>query len=207
MRLRNRQALARGETPVRNHSFVPYANISTHLRHAVLVAEDDAFWDHPGYDEKQIRKAIEKNWEEKRFARGASTITQQLARNLFLSPSKNPWRKLKELVLARRMETELGKKRILELYLNVIEWGEGIWGCEAAARVYFGKGCGSFYPEEAATLAAIVPNPRARDPRRANPVITKRKQRILQLMRRRGYLTEAQYQASRSRPVRTLPPP
>ena len=100
----------------------------------MLVAEDDAFWQHEGVDFEQLQESIEADWARGRFARGGSTITQQLAKNLYLSPSKNPLRKLRELIIARRLEAELKKARILELYLNVIEWGDGIYGVEAAAR-------------------------------------------------------------------------
>ena len=100
----------------------------------MLVAEDGAFWQHDGVDYEQLKESMEVNLERMEFARGASTITQQLAKNLYLSPSKNPIRKLRELLIARRLEAELSKQRILELYLNVIEWGDGIYGAEAAAR-------------------------------------------------------------------------
>ncbi len=119
--------------------WVKYARISPNLISAVLVAEDSAFWQHEGVDFKQIKESMEVNLERMEFARGASTITQQLAKNLYLSPSKNPARKVRELLIARRLEAELTKQRILELYLNVIEWGNGIYGAEAAARTYFGK--------------------------------------------------------------------
>ena len=118
---------------------MPYTQISSNLRRAVLVAEDSAFFDHEGIDLKQIRASLEMNWEEGRFTRGASTITQQLAKNLYLTPSRNPVRKLKELLITRRLEAALTKRRILEIYLNVIEWGDGIFGAEAASRAYFGK--------------------------------------------------------------------
>src|SRR6185436_59423 len=111
--------------------WVPYEQISSNLKRAVLVAEDAAFWEHEGIDIEEIRKSLEANLEQGRPMRGASTITQQLAKNLYLSPSRNPIRKLQELFIARRLEAELSKRRILELYLNLIEWGDGIWGAEA----------------------------------------------------------------------------
>ena len=137
MELRAREARARGEEPRRVQRWVSYARISQHLTRAVLVAEDSAFWQHEGVDYEQLRESMEVNIERMEFARGGSTITQQLAKNLYLSPSKNPIRKLRELLIARRLEAELSKQRILELYLNVIEWGDGIYGAEAAARTYF----------------------------------------------------------------------
>ena len=105
----------------------------------MLVTEDSAFWTHEGIDFEQLKESMEVNIERMEFARGGSTITQQLAKNLYLSPSKNPIRKVRELLIARRLEAELSKQRILELYLNVIEWGDGIYGAEAAARTYFHK--------------------------------------------------------------------
>ena len=132
--LREREASSRGDTLRRVQRWVPYSRISPHLTRAVLVAEDGTFWRHDGVDYDQLRDAVEVSVERMEFARGASTITQQLAKNLYLSPSKNPIRKLRELIIARRLEAELSKQRILELYLNVIEWGDGIYGAEAAAR-------------------------------------------------------------------------
>ena len=119
--------------------WVRYGHISPDLKRAVLVAEDDAFWQHEGVDFEQLQESIEADWARGRFARGGSTITQQLAKNLYLSPSKNPLRKLRELVIARRLEAELKKARILELYLNVIEWGDGLYGVEAARATISGN--------------------------------------------------------------------
>ena len=137
MEIRAREAHDKGEQPRRIQRWVPYPRISSHLKKAVLVAEDSAFWTHGGVDFQQIKESMEVNFERMEFARGASTITQQLAKNLYLSPSKNPVRKIRELLIARRLEAELTKQRILELYLNVIEWGDGIYGADAAARAYF----------------------------------------------------------------------
>ena len=125
---------------------MPYARISPNLKKAVIVTEDSAFWQHEGIDYEQLRESMETNWERGEFARGASTITQQLAKNLYLSPSKNPIRKVKELLITRRLEVELSKQRILEIYLNVIEWGDGVWGAEAAARRYFRKSAAELDP-------------------------------------------------------------
>src|SRR5204863_2314012 len=139
MELRAAEAHANGRPARRVQQWVPYSRISPDLKRAVLVAEDDAFWQHEGVDFEQMQESLEVDWARGRFSRGGSTITQQLAKNLYLSPSKNPVRKLRELVIARRLEAELKKARILELYLNVIEWGDGLYGVESAARVYFGK--------------------------------------------------------------------
>ena len=142
-----------------------YSRISPQLTRAVLVAEDDAFWQHEGVDFVQLQESLEVDWARGRLLRGGSTITQQLAKNLYLSPSKNPVRKLRELLIARRLEAELPKSRILELYLNVIEWGDGIYGAEAAARTYFHTSAAALGPAQAAQLAASIVNPRSDEPR------------------------------------------
>src|SRR4051812_29244862 len=138
MRLREREARAEGREPRHVQYWLPYGRISPNLKRAVLVAEDAGFWGHEGIDLVEIRKSLDADWENFAFLRGASTITQQLAKNLYLTPTRNPFRKLRELIIARRLEHELSKTRIFELYLNDIEWGDGIYGAEAAARTYFG---------------------------------------------------------------------
>ena len=138
---------------------VPYARISDELKIAVVVAEDIDFFSHSGFAVAEIRKSIADAIEARELPRGASTITQQLAKNLWLSPSRNPWRKVKEALLTRALERELSKRRILELYLNVVELGPGVYGAEAAARRYFGKGAGALSRREAAELAAALPMP------------------------------------------------
>ncbi len=180
--LRARQAEARGEPVVKNQRWVAYGRISSNLKRAVLVAEDSAFWQHDGVDYQQLKESMETNLERMEFARGASTITQQLAKNLYLSPSKNPMRKLRELLIARRLEAELSKQRILELYLNVIEWGNGIYGAEAAARSYFGKSAGELTPRESALLAASIPNTRIFDPGRPSARLVRRQEMVLRRM-------------------------
>lgn len=182
MRLREAEALREGRKPRRQWRWVPYSRISAQLKRAVLVAEDSAFWQHEGIDLDQIRESMEVNWERREFARGASTITQQLAKNLYLSPSRNPVRKLRELFIARRLEAVLSKRRILELYLNVIEWGDGIWGAEAASRAYFGKPAAALDSGEAALLAAAIINPRALDPASPSARLRRRQQLILRRM-------------------------
>ena len=134
MELRAREARALGREPRSVRRWVSYRNISPELKRAVLVAEDSAFWKHEGIDLDQLQESIELDWARGQLLRGGSTITQQLAKNLYLSPSRNPLRKLREWIIARRLEAELTKSRILELYLNVIEWGDGVYGAEAAAR-------------------------------------------------------------------------
>jgi monofunctional biosynthetic peptidoglycan transglycosylase len=160
MDLRAREARAAGREPRRVHRWVPYNRISPHLKRAVLVAEDAGFWGHEGIDLVEIKKALETDWERGSLTRGASTITQQLAKNLYLSPTRNPFRKLSELLITRRLEHELSKTRIFELYLNNIEWGDGIWGAEAAARTYFGIPASAIGPDQAALMAGAIVNPR-----------------------------------------------
>ncbi len=164
--------------------------ISPNLRNAVVASEDDNFYQHSGIDWDSTLEALRTDWEEKRLARGGSTITQQLARNLYLSPSKNPFRKLKEMLIAKRLEKELGKRRILELYLNVVEWGRGIYGAEAAARTYFGKPASDLTPEEAAALAAVLPSPRRYNPVGGTRFMERQKRRIIARMSADGYLPE-----------------
>jgi monofunctional glycosyltransferase len=180
--LRAREARQKGHPPRRIQRWVNYARISTHVKRAVLVAEDAKFWQHEGIDFEQLKESMEVNIERMEFARGASTITQQLAKNLYLSPSKNPIRKIREMLIARRLEAELSKQRILELYLNLIEWGDGIYGVDAAARSYFGKGAADIGPQEAALLAAAIRSPRVFDPARPSARLRRRQQMILRRM-------------------------
>ncbi|MDE3155533.1 MAG: monofunctional biosynthetic peptidoglycan transglycosylase [Acidobacteriota bacterium] len=182
MRLRAEQARARGETPRRRQRWVGYAHIASDLKRAVLVAEDDAFWQHEGVDVTQMREALTEDLERGRMVRGASTITQQLAKNLYLSPSRNPVRKFEELILARRLEATLTKRRIFELYLNVIEWGDGIYGAEAAAETYFHKPASALTPDEAALLAGAIINPRRYNPAHPPPRLLRRQRLILRRM-------------------------
>jgi monofunctional biosynthetic peptidoglycan transglycosylase len=161
---------------------VPLSRIAPDLRRAVVVAEDSRFWEHEGVDWEAVRGALEKNLEKGEVKVGGSTITQQLAKNLYLSPARTPWRKLRELVIARRLERRLSKKRILELYLNVIEFGPRTFGVEAAARRYMGKPASGLSREEAATLAAVIPSPRIYDPVRHPDRVARRARRILRWM-------------------------
>jgi monofunctional biosynthetic peptidoglycan transglycosylase len=181
MELRVREARSQGKAPRREQVWVSYGRISPSLRRAVLVAEDAAFWQHEGVDYEELQKSIELDWVRGRF-RGASTITQQLAKNLYLSPSRSPIRKMRELVIARRLEAELKKSRILELYLNVIEWGDGIYGIEAASRAYFGRPASALGPSESALLAAAIINPRVLHPSHPTPRLVARQQVILRRM-------------------------
>jgi len=184
MELRAEEARARGAKPRREQRWVGYDQISPNLRRAVLVAEDSAFWQHDGVDLEQLKESIEINLERGQFVRGASTITQQLAKNLYLSPSRDPLRKLRELFIARQLEGELSKRRILEIYLNVVEWGDGIFGAEAAARTYFGKPASALSAEEAALLAGALINPRVHNPAKPTRRLKRRQEIILERMGR-----------------------
>lgn len=181
---RMKEARARGEEPKRVQTWVSFDRISPNLVRAVLAGEDSRFFDHAGFDWEEIRIAMEKDWNEGKFSRGASTISQQLAKNLFLSTSKNPLRKLHEALITKEMEWILGKRRILEIYLNVIEWGDGIYGAEAASRNYFNTSAASLGAEQAAYLSAIIPSPNgAFNPAKHRPRVERRRGLIVRLMR------------------------
>jgi monofunctional glycosyltransferase len=170
-----------------NQSWVPLRSVSPYLIKAVLIAEDDKFWSHEGFDYEAMQKAIEKDLKAKKFKLGGSTISQQLAKNLYLSPSKNPARKIREAIITWRMEKALSKKRILELYLNIAEWGDrGIFGIEAAAQAYYGKSASALSPEEAARLASVLPNPRKFNPLGNSRYVVHRSQLIYNIMVKRG---------------------
>jgi len=179
MAMRAREAEPEGRRPRQVRRWVPYSRISPLLVRAVVVTEDAAFWSHRGVDLHEIRASIASWWDEGGTIRGGSTITQQLAKNLYLSSSRNPYRKLRELLIARRLEAELSKRRILELYLNLIEWGDGIWGAEAAARTYFGVPAADLTAEQAALLAGAIINPRVYNPARPNRRLLQRQAIIL----------------------------
>lgn len=176
---REAQAKSNGQPLDRKQTWVSINKISPNLVRAVLAGEDAKFFKHNGFDTDAMQKALEKDIEERRFARGASTISQQLAKNLYLSESKNPLRKFKEALITKRMENNLSKKRILEIYLNVIEWGDGIFGAEAAAHKYFGKSAAQLSTSEGAYLAAMIPNPRTVYNPAQNPKKVARRQQIL----------------------------
>jgi monofunctional biosynthetic peptidoglycan transglycosylase len=159
--------------------WVPYDRISIHLKRAILAAEDAKFVDHEGFDWEGIQKAMEKNEKRGRFAAGGSTISQQLAKNLFLTPSKTWWRKGNEVVITLLLENLWSKQRIFEVYLNVIEWGNGIFGAEAAARHYYGSTAARLGPEQAARLAGMVPNPRFYERNRNAPGLARKSAIIL----------------------------
>ena len=165
---------------------VPYDSIPKNVVNAVVVAEDGTFWSHDGFDWFEFRESFLRNLREFRVVRGASTITQQLAKNLYLSSSKNPFRKLNEWILTWKMEKTLSKARILELYLNTIEWGDGVYGVGAAAQFYFQKSVPELTREEAARLAAVIPNPRRYRADAPSRYILQRTTMILGRMAARG---------------------
>lgn len=148
------------------HQWVPYKRISNNLKRALIASEDAKFVDHEGFDWEGIQKAYEKNLKKGKLVAGGSTISQQLAKNLFLSSGRTPWRKGEEVIITLMLEHLMEKERIFEIYLNVIEWGNGVFGAEAAARHYYRISAAQLSPQQAAKLAAMVPNPRYYDKHR-----------------------------------------
>ena len=159
--------------------WVDYGKISSNLKRALIVSEDDLFVHHEGFDWEGIQKAIEKNQKKGRFVAGGSTISQQLAKNLFLTPTKSMFRKAEEAIITLMLETLWSKQRIFEVYLNVIEWGNGVFGAEAAARHYYNASAAQLGPEQAAKLAGMVPNPRFYDRNRNAPGLARKTAIIL----------------------------
>jgi monofunctional biosynthetic peptidoglycan transglycosylase len=182
--MRARLAILRAYNPRARleQRWVPYGRISRHLKLAVVAAEDDKFVSHSGFDWESLRKAHERNLKEGEIVAGASTITQQLAKNLFLPSSRTWWRKAQEAVITLMLEVLLTKRRILEIYLNVAEWGDGVYGAEAAARYHYGVPAASLTPAQAARLAAMLPNPRSYQPGAATPYLDQQVAVILERM-------------------------
>ena len=196
MELRDREYKATGARGGRRQVWVSYDEISEDLKRAILISEDAAFFNHQGIDINELKAAIRTVWDTLSFRRGGSTITMQLARNLYLSPAKNPLRKLKEILIARQLEQSLSKRRIFELYLNVVEFGRNLYGAEAAARFYFGKSAADLDPLEASTLAALLPSPRSSKQRS----IVYRRNLILTRLARVGYLDQEESRRARQAP-------
>jgi monofunctional biosynthetic peptidoglycan transglycosylase len=182
--MRYRLEAKREETPhaVLRHRWVPYERISGHLKRAVIAAEDGKFTQHSGFDWESMRAAHDKNVREGEIVSGGSTITQQLAKNLFLPPERAWWRKLQEAAITVMIEAVMGKRRILEIYLNVVEWGDGVFGAEAAARYHFGTSAAQLGPEQAARLAVMLPSPRRYGPGASTPYLQRRAGVILARM-------------------------
>ena len=179
MAIRLGELQARDPKAQLKQQWVDYARISNHLKRALIVAEDGLFVHHEGFDWDGIQKALEKNSRRGKVVAGGSTISQQLAKNLFLTPSKTPWRKAQEAIITLMIEAVWSKQRIFEVYLNVIEWGSGVFGAEAAARHYYGVTAAQLSAEQAARLAAMVPSPRFYDRNRSAPGLAAKAQVIL----------------------------
>jgi monofunctional biosynthetic peptidoglycan transglycosylase len=182
MESREASASGQGGAVTKQWTWAPLSRISSNLQRAVIAAEDASFFAHEGFDWEGLRDAAIRNFEAGELRRGGSTITQQLAKNLYLSSERSLLRKAREALITRTLEHRLTKERILELYLNVAEWGRGIYGAEAAARHHFGKAAADLTAEEAAWLAAILPSPQRYDPIRKTAALTRRHQRILRWM-------------------------
>jgi monofunctional biosynthetic peptidoglycan transglycosylase len=198
MQARAREARSKGRAVRKSQQIVALADISPWLRDAVVNSEDARFYLHHGLDLVETRAALERALAEGKIGRGASTLTQQLAKNLWLGEERSVWRKAREALLAGRLET-LGKERILELYLNVAEWGDGVYGAEAAARTWFGVPASALSPEQAAVLAAMLPAPRRRSPRHPSARLRQRAAQVLELFGVYGQLTPAELAAARPR--------
>jgi len=190
MEYREKEWKKQGKKRKVQHTWVPLSHVSPYVIKAVIIAEDDKFWQHEGFDFEAMKKALAKDIKKRSFAAGGSTISQQLAKNLYLTPSRNPLRKIKEAILTWRIENNLSKRRILELYLNVAEWGEGIFGIGVAAHRYFGKPASALGPMEAAKLVTVLPNPRRWSPTGTSSYVENRAERIYQIMVRRGIVIE-----------------
>jgi monofunctional biosynthetic peptidoglycan transglycosylase len=197
MELRDSEYRKQGIRIERLQLWVSYGAISDDLKKAVLISEDAGFFSHKGIDVVELTEAFKKDWETLSFKRGGSTITMQLARNLYLNPSKNPLRKIKEIIIAWQLEQSLSKRRIFEIYLNVVEFGRNIYGAEAAARHYFAKPAALLDPLEAATLAALLPSPRS--PREKN--ILDRRNGILARLSSVGYISSEEYRRLKQLPL------
>lgn len=186
MLLREAEWKAKGLKRTAYRVWVPYSRISPYLVKAAIIAEDDKFWSHEGFDYEAIKKAIEKDIKAGKLRAGGSTISQQLAKNLFLTPEKSALRKLREAAITWKIERTLSKRRIIELYLNVVEWGDGIYGAEAASRHYFGKSAAELTPMEAARLSVVLPNPRKLNASGDQRYVTARAAVVYEIMVRRG---------------------
>lgn len=188
--MKQRMNEARGRPYHISQTWVPLSKISPYLVEAVIVSEDASFFEHQGIDWYEVKESIKKNFQRGKITRGASTITMQVAKNLFLSTSRNPLRKLAEVVIALRMEQKLSKKRILEIYLNIIEFGDGVFGVESASRKYFGKSASELTMEEAARLVSIIPSPLRYTPNSNHKFVMWRTKLILNRMMARAKIKE-----------------
>jgi len=190
---RLREAHQAGQILSVRQIWVGFDGIPSLLKESVRVAEDARFYEHEGIDYDEIGEAVKKNFEQGQWARGASTITQQLAKNLFLSTEKSLWRKINEYFLTLRLEKELSKNRIFHLYLNVIEFGPGIFGVETAARHYYGKGVGQLNLDEIVRLTAVIPKPLTESPNRQSRWLKWKARWILSVLRKTGHISAEHY--------------
>jgi len=193
MDMRIAQEKKQGRDYVVRYSWVPFENVPQLLKDTVRIAEDAGFYWHKGVDFEELKEAIKKNLQEKKFVRGGSTITQQLAKNLYLSPQKSLTRKLREYLIARKLEKKLSKDRIFELYLNVIELGHGVFGIQAASLHYFGCSVEELSLERIVRLVAILPRPLNTDPREDSPWLSWRCRWLLHKLQLYGYITDEMY--------------
>lgn len=196
---RKKEATLAGKKIVIRQHWVAFQAIPKKLQDSIRISEDASFYQHRGVDFHELKIVLKKSWEEKRFVRGASTITQQLAKNLYLSPDRNLMRKLKEYLIARRLEKHLNKNRIFHLYLNVIELGPGIFGVEAAAQHYFGKHVGNLNLEEIIRLATVIPKPLKETPTRNSRWLKWKAGWILDALKRYGYIGQPEYRSVATR--------
>ena len=205
MRQRMREAAAE-EKPLKIvQTWIPLSRVPSYVLDAIVVAEDGTFYEHGGIDWFEVQESIEKNLDEGRAARGASTITQQLAKNLFLSTSKDPVRKLKEAAITLLMEQTLSKRRILELYVNLIEWGRGVFGIEAASRAFFGKSASGLTLDEGTRLAAVIPSPLRHRPDANSRYVLRRKAIVLGRMSARRQIPATTEEEEQSRSPEQAP--
>ncbi|MGQ9619060.1 MAG: monofunctional biosynthetic peptidoglycan transglycosylase [Candidatus Aminicenantia bacterium] len=193
MKYRMKQAEKKGIKYQLHHKWIPLNKISPYLINAVLISEDDRFFNHYGIDWIEMKESVKKDIKKKKFVRGASTISQQVAKNIYLSPQKTIFRKFLEIILALKIEKTLSKKRILEIYLNIAEWGNGIFGAESASLYYFKKNASELSPYESASLASSLPNSLKFSPISDSRILKKRVARILKIMEKRGLIKDYSY--------------
>ena len=197
MELRDQENREKKLPVSRQQIWVPYGRISDHLKKAVLVSEDASFFSHNGIDIDELKEAFKRDLKTFSFKRGGSTITMQLAKNLYLTPAKNPLRKMKEIMIAWQLERALSKTRIFEIYLNIVEWGRNIYGAEAGSRHYFGKSAANLSPVEAATLVALLPSPR----KTREKSILQRRNLALARLAKVGHISEEEYHRIKQIPL------
>jgi monofunctional biosynthetic peptidoglycan transglycosylase len=198
MEARAEESREHGRVARHTQHWVSLSHVSPWLKRAVVNSEDSRFYGHDGIDYVETEEALTRAIDDGRFSRGASTITQQLAKNLWMGEERTLWRKVREALVARRLES-LGKRRVLELYLNVVEWGDGIYGADAAARIWFHEPASALTPEQAAVLAAMLPNPRKRNPHHPSSRLRQRAAEILELYGMHHQLTPDQLADARDR--------